>query len=198
MEQANANASIAVTLSRGGALAEGAEAHGRYVAECYGPDRVLKWRDTIENVVCTEGKDAALQHFLKGSAYTASNVLGLIGNTSYGAGPVAGNTAASITTASGAPANGWNESTVVSARGTPTIGTPSGGSVSLSSSVSFSITGTDTIRGAFVLCRSAAGTAPTTATGNTNGAIWSAGTFSGGDRSVANGDTLNVSYTTSL
>ena len=48
------------------------------------------------------------------------------------------------------------------------------------------------------MCRSAAGTAPTTTVGNTNGALYSAGLFTGGDRAVANGDTLNVSYTASL
>ena len=37
-----------------------------------------------------------------------------------------------------------------------------------------------------------------TTVGNTNGALYSAGLFSGGDRAVANGDTLNVSYTASL
>ena len=54
------------------------------------------------------------------------------------------------------------------------------------------------IKGAFLMCRSAAGTAPTTTVGNTNGALYSAGLFTGGDRAVANGDTLNVSYTASL
>jgi hypothetical protein len=46
--------------------------------------------------------------------------------------------------------------------------------------------------------RSAAGTAPTTAVGNTSGAFWSAGLFSGGDKPVGNGDSLSVSYSTSL
>ena len=54
---------------------------------------------------------------------------------------------------------------------------------------------TDTIKGTFLLIRSGAGTAPSTTVGNTNGALLSAGLFSGGDRAVINGDTLNVSYT---
>lgn len=163
--------------------------------------RELAWRDTwAPNVVTTEGKNAALTHFLKGSSYTASQVLGLIEDTGYSA--VANtNTAANITAVGGgSPANGWNEapSSTLATRGTPAFGTASSGSLATSSAVSLSMIATDTIKGAFLMCRSAAGTAPTTTVGNTNGALYSAGLFTGGDRAVANGDTLNVSYTASL
>lgn len=160
----------------------------------------LKWQDGFRNTVVTEGKNAALTHFLKGSSYTASVALGLIEDTGYSA-IAAGNTAANITAVGGgSPANGWNEapSSTCASRGTPSFGTASSGSLATSSSVSFSIIATDTIKGAFLLCRSTAGTAVSTTVGNTNGALYSAGLFSGGDRAVANGDTLNVSYTASL
>lgn len=160
----------------------------------------LKWHDGFRNTVVTEGKNAALTHFLKGSSYTASQVLGLIEDTGYSA-ISAANTAADITAAGGgSPTNGWNEapSSTFATRGTPSFGSASSGSLGTSSSVSCSIIATDTIKGAFLLCRSAGGTAPTTTVGNTSGALYSAGLFSGGDRAVANGDTLNVSYTASL
>lgn len=160
----------------------------------------LKWQDGFRNTVVTEGKNAALTHFLKGISYTASVALGLIEDTGYSA-IAAGNTAANITAVGGgSPANGWNEapSSTCASRGTPSFGTASSGSLATSSSVSFSIIATDTIKGAFLLCRSTAGTAVSTTVGNTNGALYSAGLFSGGDRAVANGDTLNVSYTASL
>lgn len=162
--------------------------------------REVKWTDGFENLVVTEGRNAALNHFLKGSTYTAAQVLGLIEDTGYSA-VAAGNTAANITAVGGgSPANGWNEAPVgtCATRGTPSFGTPSSGSLATSAAVSFSMLATDTIRGAFLLMRSIAGTAPTTAVGNTSGALYSAGLFSGGDRAVANGDTLNVSYTASL
>lgn len=160
----------------------------------------IKWLDGFRNTVVTEGKNAALTHFLKGSTYTASQVLGLIEDTGYSA-IAAGNTAANITAAGGgSPTNGWNEapSTTLAARGTPSFGSASGGSLATSAAVALSMIATDTIKGAFLLCRSTAGTAPSTTVGNTNGALYSAGLFSGGDRAVANGDTLNVSYTASL
>jgi hypothetical protein len=37
-----------------------------------------------------------------------------------------------------------------------------------------------------------------TAAGSAGGVLYSAGSFTGGNRSVANGDTLNVTYTFSL
>jgi hypothetical protein len=160
----------------------------------------VKWLDGFRNTVVTEGKNAALTHFLKGSAYTASQVLGLIEDTGYSA-IAAGNTAANITAAGGgSPANGWNEaqSSTLATRGTPSFGSASGGSLATSAAVALSMIATDTIKGAFLLCRSIGGTAPSTTVGNTTGALYSAGLFSGGDRAVANGDTLNVSYTASL
>lgn len=159
----------------------------------------LKWSERFQNLVVTEGRNALLTHGLKGSAYTASQVLGLIEDTGYSA-VAAGNTAANITAVGGAsPANGWNEAPVgtCAARQVPSFGTASGGSLA-ASAAAFPILATDTIKGAFLLCRSTAGTAPTTAVGNTQGALYSAGLFTGGDRAVANGDTLNVTYTAQL
>jgi hypothetical protein len=197
MEKVNANDSLSVSLSRGAALfGEGAQAEGFYKVECYDANGILKWAEDIHNVVCTEGKNANLHHFLKGSSYTASQVMGLIGNVTYSA-PVAGNTAGAIATS--ASGNNWNEATlgVSFVRQTPSFAVPSAGSVTLTAASSFSITGTDTINGVFVLCRSVAGVAPTTAVGNTSGAIWSAGAFSSA-KAVSNGDTLSVTYTTNL
>jgi hypothetical protein len=207
IERLNPIAAAAAAVILGAGLAEGADAQGYYVVECRGADGALKWRDEIHNVVCTEGKNAALQHFLKGSSYTATAFMGLIESTGYGfvgangSGVAATNLAGSITAAGGAsPANGWNEaqSSVCASRATPAFGTPSAGSVSLSSAASFSILASATIKGVFVIVRSAAGTASVATVGNTAGALWSAGLFSGGDKAVGNGDTLSVSYTASL
>lgn len=162
--------------------------------------RDLVWTDQIHNLIPTEGGNAALTHLLKGSTYTASQAMGLIEDTGYTA-VALGNTAANITAAGGAsPANGWNEaqSSTCASRGTPSFGTAASKQLATSSNVAFSTLATDTIKGAFVLIRSGAGVAPSTTVGNTSGAIWSAGLFSGGDQSVTASGTLNISYTTGL
>lgn len=158
----------------------------------------LVWEDRFSNLVTTEGKNTILHQFLKGSSYTASQALGLIEDTGYTAVAV-GNTAASITAVGGgSPANGWNEAPVgtVAARQTPSFGTAGSGSLA-ATATSHSTLATDTIKGAFLMARSTAGTAPTTTVGNTSGALYSAGTFSGGDQAVSNGGTLQVTYTAS-
>lgn len=201
IERANAQAGHAAAVGRSAGVAEAAHASGRYVVECVGADGTVKWRDEIQNLVTTEGKNAALTHLLKGSAYTASQTMGLIESTGYTA-VAAGNTAANITAAGGgSPANGWNEaqSSVCASRGTPSFGTAGSGQLATSAAVAFSIMGAGgTMKGVFLLIRSAAGVAPSATVGNTSGAIYSAGLFSGGDRAVSAGDTINVSWTGSL
>lgn len=158
----------------------------------------LLFEDRFCNLVTTEGKNALLTHALKGSTYTASQALGLIEDTGYTA-VAAGNTAANITAVGGgSPANGWNEAPVgtCAARQTPSFGTAGSGSLA-ASATSHSILATDTIKGAFLVCRSVAGTAASTTVGATTAALYSAGLFSGGDKAVANGDTLQVTYTAS-
>lgn len=167
-----------------------------------------KWSASIQNAVTDEGARALLTHAFKGSAYTAAMRMGLIESTGYGfagangSGVAVTNIAASITAAGGAsPANGWNEaqSSVCASRGTPSFGTAASRSLALSAALAFTIIGSATIRGVFLMIRSAAGVDPTSTVGNTSGAIYSAGLFSApGDRVVANGDTLNVNYTASV
>jgi hypothetical protein len=198
-EKTNSSSQHGANMIMGTPVEEKVNAHGRYTLKCFDKNGKLKWEDVIENIVCTEGKDAALTHFLKGSSYSATVRMGLISNSNYSA-TAAGNTAANITTASGSPTNGWNEaaSSVCASRGTPTFGTASSGSLALSSALSFSIIGSATIKGVFLMIPSAAGTAPSSTVGNTNGAIYSAGEFSGIERIVTSGDTINVTYSAGL
>lgn len=187
-------------------MLEGADAQGFYDVKCF-RNGELVWEDRIENAVCTEGKNAMLTNCLKASAFTQTLAIGLIESTGYGfagangSGVAATNLAGSITAAGGgSPANGWNEATsaMFTARQTPTFGTASAGSIALSATANFTAAATATIKGCFVLMKNAAGTAPTTTVGNTSGALWSAGLFTGGDKAVQVNDQLQVSYTTSL
>jgi hypothetical protein len=179
-------------------LFENCAAEGHYHVECFDKDGNLKWADDIENVVCTDGKNAAFQAIFKASAFTSTVYMGLIGNVTYTAPTLATYTAAAINTAGSA--NSWNEAaaTTCAARQAPSFAVPSLGAVALSTARTFSMLATDTINGCFVLITSVALVAPVATVGSTAGALWSAGQFNGGAKTVASGDTLNVSYSASM
>jgi hypothetical protein len=191
-ERAYARECNDASVIRGSGLGESADAHGRYEVECIGADGKLKWRDTIENVVCTVGKNLMLDTAFAGSAYTVTGpYMGLISSTSYTA-VAAADTMASHT--------GWleagsaNAPTYTGTRKTAVWSAAAAGVKALSAALSFAITGTGTVKGAFIVYGS--GASATVA--NTSGTLWSAGTFAAGDKAVVNGDTLNVQYSSSL
>ena len=191
-ERADARESHDASVIRGGGLGEQAEAHGRYEIECVGSDGKLKWRALIDNVVQTVGKNLALDTFLAGSAYTVTGpYMGLISSTSYTA-VAAGDTMASHS--GWLEAGGTNAPTYSGNRKTAAWSAAASGSKALSAALSFAITSSGTVKGAF-LCY---GSGASATKDNTGGTLWSAGTFSTGDKAVVNGDTLNVNYSTSL
>ena len=191
-ERAHARASADATIIRGSGIDEQAEAHGHYEFECIGADGKLKWRDTIENVVATVGKNLALDTFLAGAAYTVTGpFMSLISSTSF-TGVSAADTMASH--AGWLEAGGTNAPTYSGNRKTAAWSAASAGAKALSAALSFAITGTGTVKGAF-LCY---GSGAVNTKDSTAGTLWSAGTFTTGDKAVVNGDTLNVNYSTSL
>jgi hypothetical protein len=122
---------------------------------------------------------------MAGSAYTAAWYIGLISSTSYTTGPAVGDTASSH--------GGWTEDVTYSnsTRVAATFGNAaSGGSKATSTPSSFNINGTATIKGCFLISNS-------TKSGTT-GTLYSDGLFTGGDKGVASGDTLNVTYTPTI
>lgn len=150
-----------------------------YVVECVGPDGQIKWTEEFDNLVPTDGLNDSLDKHLKGSAYTAAWYVSLISATPT---PAAGDTMASHA--------GWTEVQTYSeaVRQTLTLGTVAAGSVDNSASkASFSINGTVTVGGAFVTSASDKG--------GTTGILYGVGAFTGGDRPVQDGDTLNVTVT---
>lgn len=164
----------------------GASAGGVFHVQCFDKDGNLKWEVSKHNLVVNEGLQAINSAFFTGSSYTAAGYLGLI------TGPGSGTTYNATDTLA---SKGWTEFTNYSGSrklvtfGSPTSANPSVISNSGSPS-SFSITSSGGLVAGAFLCSVASGT---------SGILFSESDFqSPGDRTVVNGDTLNVTYTFSL
>lgn len=149
-----------------------------YKFECFDADGNLKWTEEVQNLITTVGATDLLAKYLKGSAYTAAWYVGLYKGT--------GTLSTADTMASHA---GWTDSTDFSnaTRPTLTLGTPTAGSVDNSASPAiFNINASATILGGYVVSDSTKG--------GTTGVLYGEAAF-GTSRTVASGDTLNVTCT---
>lgn len=165
---------------------------GTFVCVCFDRNGRVKWIDYIENLVVTVSKNLILDTYLAGSAYTVTGpFMGLINNTGF-TGIVAGDTMASH--AGWQEGGGANAPTYSGDRKTLSFNAAAAGSKTTSAPAAFSITSPGTVKGAFIVLGSGASATKD----NTGGTLHSAGLFTGGDKTVDNGDTLNVSYTISL
>lgn len=178
------SAALETALGAGGQ----ARAGGVYRLECFDKYGNLKWTAESHNLVVNVGLQDMNTQYFSGAAYTAAWYLGL-----YGA-AASNNPAASDTASSHA---GWTEIVPYSnaTRPAATFGTASTADPSVisnsASPAQFNINATATVGGAFLISNS-------TKSGTT-GILFSASDFqSPGDRTVASGDTLNVTYTFSL
>lgn len=138
------------------------------------------WVEDFENLVVDVGLDDSLDKHLKGSGYTATWFVGLTD-------------AATVTVVAGDTMSthaGWVDTQTYSngVRPTLTLGSVSSQSVDNSASVAaFNINGGQTFGGAFICSDNTVG--------GTSGILYGAGAFTGGDRAVINGDTVNVTVT---
>lgn len=169
-------------------LGEALDIKGVFTAKCYDKDGNLKWEDTFKNTVVTAGKNYLLDNGMAGSAYTAAFYMMLLSSVSYTS-IVAGDTMASHA--------GWTEAGATnaptysqSARPTAAWSAASAGAKALSAPLSYSITSAGTIKGA--------GLTTVATKDGTTGTLFSMGLFTGGDKIVAIGDTVNVSYSLSV
>jgi len=201
IEKCNALDNQGATILRGSSVTEKAAAKGRYFAQCFGPDGKLKWEDSIDNVVTDLGANQLLDSAF-GSGPVAGPYLGLISSVGYTGIPVVGDTMSShasvdhVWNEAGNGSNYPNWSTPASnARAAITFAAASGRAKALSAVASFVIaTNGGTVKGCFIVF----GTGAVATNNNTSGVLYSAGVFTNGDKVLGIGDTLNVSYATSI
>ena len=179
---------VASTLSKLNTATARVGAGGVFTMQCFDADGNLKWESSLPNLVVNVGLQDMNTQYFKGAAYTAAWFIGLYGAAASN-NPAAGDTAASHA--------GWTEVVPYSnaTRPAATFGTATTADPSVisnsASPASYTINATSTVGGAFLISNS-------TKSGTT-GILFSASDFAApGDRSVASGDTLNVTYTFNL
>ena len=150
---------------------------GVWKVRCYDTSGSLKWEDNWENLVVNEGLDYALGATLTGATQTTSWFVGL---TDGDPTPAAGDTMGSHA--------GWEEVTAYdeAARQAWTGGSVSSQTVDNSASPATftgSTNGT-TVGGAFLVSDDTKG--------GTTGTLFSAGAFQAGNKTLDDGDTLEV------
>ena len=189
MEFSSAKDAVSASLTANKGATERVGAGGVFTVTCVGADGVEKWSDTFHNLVVNQGLQDMNSKYFQGSGYTAAWYLGLVQGPGSGTTYAAGNTLASH--------SGWTELTPGTAYtgnrkavtfGTATTADPSVIDNSGSPSSFAMLVNSTVVAGAF-LCSVATGT---------SGVLFSAGDFTGGDKTVDSGDTLNVTYSFSL
>lgn len=186
-EKSKAIDTVGAAISRTIQSEESAKAGGVYRIECRDSEGNLKWVAEEHNLVVNEGLQDMNAKYFTGSNYSATWYLGLYGSAATN-NPVAGDTAASHSFTEITPYSNATRPTCTF--GTPTTADPSVATNS-ASPATFTINATATVGGAFLISNSTKG--------GSTGVLFSASDFAApGDRSVASGDSLVVTYTFSL
>jgi hypothetical protein len=184
---------VGATILRASAIKEVAGATGVYTAKCFDKNGNLKWEDTIDNLVTDVGANQLLDSAF-GAGPIAGPFLGLISSVGYTTGPAVGDTMGSH--------GGWNEAgngvnypnwstPAANARRTIAFNAASGRAKALTATADFLIaTNAGTVKGCFMVF----GTGAVATNNDTNGSLLSAGVFTGGDKVLGIGDTLQTSY----
>jgi hypothetical protein len=189
MEHSKASDSVTAGLITQRADTERVGAGGVFTVTCVGADGQEKWSDTFHNLVVNQGLQDMNSKYFAATGYTSAWFLGLVEGPGSGTTFAAGDTLASHA--------GWTElvpgTDYTGNRKAVTFGTATTADPSVidnsaaPSSFAMLVNGT-VVAGAFLA---------SVATG-TSGILFSAGDFTGGDKTVDSGDTLNVTYSFSL
>lgn len=196
-EKANLGDTSVATITRGADSGETLGIQGYYNVKCYDKDGNLKWEDVAPNLVTAVGKQALFDFYFgatsNGGTASGANYLGLCGGTAT---YTAADTMASHTWTevggTNAPAYTGNRQAPVWTAASSSGTTPSNVTSKTAPALTFAMTSSGTVNGCFINSGASASATKDT----TTGVLYSAGNFTGGSKTVASGDSLAVTYTT--
>lgn len=206
MNTAKSQDVLDASVTRGSSQSEQMEVSGRYRAECLDAQGNVKWVEDFDNIVTTEGKRFLLDTvFISGSAGTGTLSGGAVMH--FRAAYIASVTTPAITNTYAVPGYTEPSSTLITARGIPAwsaaalvTGVDKATSAAFTTGAMGGSGLTATIYGIAIVVLNAAtvGTLGTPSDVAQAGAkLYSVGNFTA-SKPVSSGDTLNVTYTTTL
>jgi hypothetical protein len=181
------------TLQTNATIPEGMGVDGQYIVECRDAAGNLKWEEQFPNLVVAVGKQLMLDTLLRtsGTYTTVGPFLGLINNstTFAAADTMTSKTWTELTTytVGGLAVRG----TAVFAAATSSGLTPSNVTTSSATAITYTMTGSATVYGCFLVTGSGA----VSTLSSTAGTLYSEGNFST-SKTVTSGDTVTVTYST--
>ena len=181
------------TLQANASIPEGMGIEGFYKVECRDAQGNLKWDEEFPNLVVAVGKQLLLDTLLRtsGTYTTVGPFLGLINNsTSFAAtDTMSSKTWTELTTytVGGSAVRG----TAVFAASSSSGSTPSNVTTSTATAITYTMTGSATVYGCFLVT----GTGAVSTISSTAGTLYSEGNFSTA-KTVTSGDTVTVTFST--
>ena len=198
IEQSNFGDTSSASVTRGASHNETLGIQGIYHVICRDSEGNVKWEEDAPNLVTAVGKQALFDFYFgatgtAGGTASGTNYLGLAGGTAT---YTAADTMASHTWlevgGSNAPAYTGNRQSPSWTAASSTGTTPTNVTTKTAAALTFAITSSGTVNGCFIC----AGASASATKDNTAGVLYSAGNFTGGSKTVANGDSLAVTYST--
>ena len=192
-ELSNFGDNAEITMQANAVIPEGMGVDGFYHVECRDANGNLKWNEEFPNLVVAVGKQLMLDTLLRtsGTYTTVGPFLGLINNST------------TFAAADTMTSKSWTELTTYTVggnavRGTAVFGassssgtTPSNVTTSTAAAITYTMTGSATVYGCFLVTGSGA----VSTLSSTAGTLYSEGNFST-SKTVTSGDTVSVTYST--
>ena len=192
-EQSGFGDNAVATLQANASIPEGMGIEGYYKVECRDAQGNVKWNEEFPNLVVAVGKELLLDTLLRtsGTYTTVGPFLGLINNstTFAAADTMSSKTWTELTTytVGGSGVRGTAVFAAASSSGT----TPSNVTTSTATAITYTMTGSATVYGCFLVT----GTGAVSTISSTAGTLYSEGNFSTA-KTVTSGDTVTVTYST--